>query len=271
MLLKKERINGVSVIQISYGKKMDSLFEVMKSEGFVSWLLISSLILFSILLVIFVSIRAFYHHQVDKSDGNYDIDEMARKMALKPYEVAQAVFEVLISNTCIVVMMWVYYWITEKLYFMSKFFNILLLILIVVAVIANNIIDNKMEQDMLTKSDKATIRLISSLSIANIFVYIKFKFETSQYDELIMCYIGLILGRFIYLDTTWEQVKISFQSFIKYIIPLVIAMAFTYIVSFYGFKYRVITSNNILVSLACIHFCMILCIHYAKRIVYGKI
>lgn len=48
--------------------------------------MISSLILFGILFVIFVAIRAFYHHQVDKSDGNYNIDEMASKTALKPYE-----------------------------------------------------------------------------------------------------------------------------------------------------------------------------------------
>lgn len=250
---------------------MDGFFEIMESEGFMSWLLVSFLVLFGILFVIFVVIRAFYQYKVNKLDGKYDIDEMAKKIAFKPYEVAQAVFEVLISNTCIIVMMCIYYWITEKLYFMSKFFNILLLILIVVAVIANNIIDNKLEQDMLTKSDKATIRLISSLSIAIIFAYIKFKFGTSQYDELIMCYVGLALGRFIYFDTTWEQLKISFQSFMKYMIPLVIAMTFTYIVSFYGFKYKVITPTNILVSLVCIHFCMIFCIHYAKRIVYGKI
>lgn len=250
---------------------MDSFFEIMESEGFLSWLLISSLVLFGILFVIFVVIRVFYRYQVNKSDGNYDIDEMAKKIALKPYEVSQAVFEVLVANTCIIVMMCIYYWITEKIHFMSKFFNILMLILIVVAVIANNLIDNKLEQDMLGKSDKATIRLISSLSITIIFAYIKFEFGTSQYDELIMCYVGLALGRFIYFDTTWEQLKTSFQSFFKYIIPLVIAMVFTYIVSFYGFKYEVITSTNILVSLVCIHFCMIFCIHFAKRIVYGKI
>ena len=50
---------------------MDSFFEIMELEGFVLWGLISSLILFGILFVIFVAIRAFYHHQVDKSDGNY--------------------------------------------------------------------------------------------------------------------------------------------------------------------------------------------------------
>lgn len=250
---------------------MDSFFGVIESEGFMPWLLVSSLTLLCIVLVIFVVIRAFYYYQVDKSDDNYDIDEMAKKIAFKPYEVAQAVFEVLISNTCTMVMMCIYHWIIEKLYFLSKFFNILLLIMIVVAVIVNNIIDNKMEQDMLTKSDKATIRLMSSLSIVIIFAYIKIKFVISQYDELIMCYIGLAMGRFIYFDTTWEQLKISFRSSIKYIISILIAMAFTYIVSFYGFKYEVITSSNLLVSLVCIHFCMIFCIHFAKRIIYEKI
>lgn len=161
---------------------MDAIFEVMESEGFITWLLISSVVLLGGLIILFVAIRAFCYYQIDELDGNYDIDKIAKKIALKPYEVAQAVFEVVIANTCIIVMMCIYYWITEKLDFLNEFFSIILLVLIVIAVIANNMIDNKLDQNMLEKSDKAMIRLISSLSIIIILGYIKIKFVTSQYD-----------------------------------------------------------------------------------------
>ena len=257
-----------------YEEIMDNFVDIFETDNFFPWIFTSSIILLVILGLMFLIIRIYYqnkaHSMIEANSKSLNIEEMASKIANKPYEISQVIFEIIISNTSITVIMYFYFHL-EKFTLISDYFNILMLVLIAIAVLVNNIIDNKFEQDILSKGDKATIRLISSISIMVVFLYVKMKFETNQYDQLIICYLGLALGRFIYFDTTLSQLIKSLGDLIKYIPPLTIALFFTYMVGLYGVKYQIIKQSNILLGLVCVHFCMLFCVHFAKRIVYGRI
>ncbi len=54
---------------------------------------------------------------------------------------------------------------------------------------------------------KASVRLISAFYIILILLYIKFIYHDSNYDSLIMYFITLAVGRFLYFDSTLEDIK----------------------------------------------------------------
>lgn len=245
------------------------LFLMVQSEGFFSWIILTTIILCAIMFLLFVGVRIFYKQKIEQFVDENNTDEITSKYTLGPYEMIQAFFEVLISNACIILTIYIYYLVTSVLAFLEPYSNYLLLLLIVISVIINNKIDEKIGQDMLTAEDKANIRLMSSLSIVLIFACIKIIFDSSDFDELILCYIGLVLGRFVYFDSTWAQFKASIFSLVRHIVPFVVAMFFTYIVSFFGFSYGIITPTNILASLVWIHICIVFSVHVAQRVVWG--
>ena len=70
--------------------------------------------------------------------------------------------------------------------------------LIVLAIVLNNFLDYILKQDMLKIENQANIRLISSCSVIMLFLFLKIYFKTMEYDEFLLCYIVLVLGRFIF-------------------------------------------------------------------------
>ena len=57
---------------------------------------------------------------------------------------------------------------------------------------------------------KASVRLISAFYIILILLYIKFIYHDSNYDSLIMYFITLAVGRFLYFDSTLEDIHCGF-------------------------------------------------------------
>ena len=48
-----------------------------------------------------------------------------------------------------------------------------------------------------------------------------------EYDEFLLCYIVLVLGRFIFFDSTINEFKKSLGDLNEYVIPLIIAFILT--------------------------------------------
>ena len=55
-----------------------------------------------------------------------------------------------------------------------------------------------------------------------------------EYDEFLLCYIVLVLGRFIFFDSTINEFKKSLGDLNEYVIPLIIAFILTGIISWIG-------------------------------------
>lgn len=249
---------------------VNEIMQLMENEAFFSWAVISIFVLLSIVAVIFIVTRIvlYERRKVDENNTMEEKDAIAKEYVNRPYEISQMVFEIIICNTCIIVIMYVYYRLAKNLLFLEKYLGIIMLVLIIIAILLNDFLDEKLKQDMIKEEDKGNIRLISSCSIIMLFSFLKIYFKTAEYDEFLLCYIGLVLGRFIYFDSTLKGFIRCVKNLKSYFIPLIIAFLLTGIISGIGLHLEVITTNNIFISLMISHFAILFFIHLTKKMIY---
>ena len=252
---------------------VNEIMQLMENEAFFSWAVISIFILLSIIVVIFIVTRIILYERrkVDENTTMEEMDAIVKEYVNRPYEISQMVFEIIICNTCIIVIMYVYYWLEKNLLFLEKYLGIIMLVLIIIAILLNDFLDEKLKQDMIMEEDKGNIRLISSCSIIMLFSFLKIYFKTAEYDEFLLCYIGLVLGRFIYFDSTLKEFIRCVKNLKSYFIPLFIAFLLTGIISGIGLHLEVITTNNLFISLMISHFAILFFIHLTKKMIYDFI
>ena len=252
---------------------MNEIMQLMENEAFFSWAVISIFVLLSIVVVIFIVTRIILYERrkVDENTTMEEMDAIVKEYVNRPYEISQMVFEIIICNTCIIVIMYVYYWLAKNLLFLEKYLGIIMLVLIIIAILLNDFLDEKLKQDMIKEEDKGNIRLISSCSIIMLFSFLKIYFKTAEYDEFLLCYIGLVLGRFIYFDSTLKEFIRCVKNLKSYFIPLIIAFLLTGIISGIGLHLEVITTNNLFISLMISHFTILFFIHLIKKMIYDFI
>ena len=249
---------------------VNEIMQLMENEAFFSWAVISIFVLLSIVAVIFIVTRIILYERrkVDENTTMEERDAIVKEYVNRPYEISQMVFEIIICNTCIIVIMYVYYRLAKNLLFLEKYLGIIMLVLIIIAILLNDFLDEKLKQDMIKEEDKGNIRLISSCSIIMLFSFLKIYFKTAEYDEFLLCYIGLVLGRFIYFDSTLKGFIRCVKNLKSYFIPLIIAFLLTGIISGIGLHLEVITTNNIFISLMISHFAILFFIHLTKKMIY---
>ena len=249
---------------------VNEIMQLMENEAFFSWAVISIFVLLSIVAVIFIVTRIILYERrkVDENTTMEEMDAIAKEYVNRPYEISQMVFEIIICNTCIIVIMYVYYRLAKNLLFLEKYLGIIMLVLIIIAILLNDFLDEKLKQDMIKEEDKGNIRLISSCSIIMLFSFLKIYFKTAEYDEFLLCYIGLVLGRFIYFDSTLKGFIRCVKNLKSYFIPLIIAFLLTGIILGIGLHLEVITTNNIFISLMISHFAILFFIHLTKKMIY---
>lgn len=252
---------------------VNEIMQLMENEAFSSWAVISIFVLLSIVAVIFIVTRIILYERrkVDENTTMEEMDAIAKEYVNRPYEISQMVFEIIICNTCIIVIMYVYYWLAKNLLFLEKYLEIIMLVLIIIAILLNDFLDEKLKQDIIKEEDKGNIRLISSCSIIMFFLFLKIYFKTAEYDEFLLCYIGLVLGRFIYFDSTLKEFIRCVKNLKSYFIPLIIAFLLTGIISGIGLYLEAITTNNLFISLMIIHFEILFFIHLTKKMIYDFI
>ena len=252
---------------------VNEIMQLMENEAFFSWAVISIFILLSIIVVIFIVTRIILYERrkVDENTTMEEMDAIVKEYVNRPYEISQMVFEIIICNTCIIVIIYVYYWLAKNLLFLEKYLGIIMLVLIIIAILLNDFLDEKLKQDMIKEEDKGNIRLISSCSIIMLFSFLKIYFKTAEYDEFLLCYIGLVLGRFIYFDSTLKEFIRCVKNLKSYFIPLIIAFLLTGIISGIGLHLEVITTNNLFISLMISHFAILFFIHLTKKMIYDFI
>ena len=252
---------------------VNEIIQLMEKEAFFSWAVISILVLLFIVAVIFIVTRIILYERrkVDENTTMEERDAIVKEYVNRPYEISQMVFEIIICNTCIIVIMYVYYWLAKNLLFLEKYLGIIMLVLIIIAILLNDFLDEKLKQDMIKEEDKGNIRLISSCSIIMLFSFLKIYFKTAEYDEFLLCYIGLVLGRFIYFDSTLKEFIRCVKNLKSYFIPLIIAFLLTGIISEIGLHLEVITTNNLFISLMISHFAILFFIHLTKKMIYDFI
>ena len=176
--------------------------------------------------------------------------------------LADRYYELLFSGTSILLFVSVYFQIEFFLpqqyrEFWNKWSSLFLLGFIVLSVLFNTFLDHVIVPLRIQEDERASIRLIGMIYMIVIFAYIKFIYEDNNYDAIIMYYIGLVIGRFVYFDATWNGFKETIASAVKDLPLLALALGSIGIMALYGFKTGyLLKSHGVVVSLLISHLVM---------------
>ncbi len=250
------------------------IFQSFTSEEVGVWGFVSTLIALGLFAVMFICIRAYLSEKAKKKEFS-TIDEMkeyVRACALVPYKITQKVVEVVIANTCIIGVMYVYMGLVklcqnELFVELADWLGIMLLALIVIGIFVNNQIDRKFEQDLIDLEEKSILRLLSSVSILVPFFIAGIVYGTKEYNQILLTYLGLVLGRFIYFDTSKEQLKVDGKKYIKHVIYPIIVIALTSLYYWYGVELGALNKKSFMESVLMCHVSLLIVINVAKKII----
>jgi len=257
-----------------------SIFDSIASkENFGTWIVVSALSAMFFCVVSVIAIRIYYLKSSKKLE-KLSVDEAANTLAFQPEMVIQRTLEVIIADTCILGACFIYNLYTQIFSCLSDYNGIVLLVLIIIAIICNNLVDNKLGQDLVNKKvgkslgkhdvDEeivANLRLLSSIVVLFMLIGFSVFSKTSEFSQLIICVVGLVLGRFIYFDTTLQGLWKNIKEIAQNLIYAVIAVLLTMIILGTGIYYNVIDTENFLMSIFGGHIFMLIVINVAKGIV----
>lgn len=227
-----------------------------KNAGF--FLVASFIGLFIVMALIMISAKIADRGK-KKNDDFEDMDEEGRGSAA--VQLIESFYELVFSGTSILFFIAAYYLIDRFLVvgrdIWEKYDDILLMVFIIFSVVLNSMLDGLVRLKDLKDSQKVSIRLVSTIYIMLIFAYIKFIYQDDNYDNLIVYFLGLVIGRFIYFDFTWSDFAKTIGGIVRNLPLLMLILVYTAFMCWYGFRSGfLLTSNGVVVSIFIAHLFM---------------
>lgn len=141
----------------------------------------------------------------------------------------------------------------------QKYQDIILLLFLCFSVILNGWLDIVfVPLEEIDSNQKASIRLVSSFYIILILLYIKFIYSDDNYDSLMMYFITLAVGRFIYFDFTMDDFLSTIHGFWEELPLLILMTSYSGFICWFGFHIGfLLTSNGVIVSTLLAHLFMV--------------
>ena len=166
----------------------------------------------------------------------------------------ESFYELVFSGTSILLFLSLYYIIDERLpqisMYWEKYQDVVLLVFIVLSVFLTSWLDVVLVKlTHLDPEQKASVRLISVFYIVLILLYIRFIYEDTNYDGLILYFLTLTVGRFLYFDFTVKSFLETMRGVLENLPLLVIMSAYSGFVCWYGFHVGfLLKSNGVILS-----------------------
>lgn len=182
--------------------------------------------------------------------------------------LTQSFYEMMFTDTCILGFIGVYVildWfvtIPSVRNFWDSYSDFILLGLIILSCVVNSFLDHVfVNLRDIRRSEKASIRLIGMLYMGIIFLYIKFIYQDNNYDKIMVYYLSLMVGRFVYFDASFHDFRESVKKAFRNFPIMLLALADTAVMAAYGFQEGYLLKiNGVVVSLMIAHLYMIVCI-----------
>ncbi len=189
-----------------------------------------------------------------------------KKMKRKPYQFIESFYEMVFSSTAVLLFLSLYYMIDARMPEVAgiwhEYQSIILLIFILMSVTITAWLDLVVVRlKHIDSAQKANVRLTSTIYVVLILLYIRFIYQDTNYNELILYFVTLAVGRFLYFDFTIEDFR-SLRDGVTTNLPLLVLMGlYSGIVLWYGFKVQfLLKSNGVIVSTLIAHVFMVVCI-----------
>ena len=125
-------------------------------------------------------------------------------------------------------------------------------------------------------TEAAAIRLISMAYMGALFIYIKFLYHDNNYDAIIIYFIGMLIGRFVYFDASFRDFFQAVKNAAHNFPLLILALFLTALISYLGFgSGYLLRKKGVVVSLLIAHLFLDVCIfliHYTglEKLIVGR-
>lgn len=187
---------------------------------------------------------------------------ITKEHRFKELSIIESFYEMVFSSTSVLFFLCLYYIIDEKIpaaaVYWQKYQDFLLLAFLVLSVFLTSWLDIVfVELDHIEPAQKASVRLVSSFYIILILLYIKFIYNDDNYDSLILYFVTLAIGRFIYFDFTMDDFLHTVRGVAQNLPLLLLMGGYSGFVCWFGFKTGfLLTSNGVLLSTLLAHIFM---------------
>ena len=193
-------------------------------------------------------------------------------------------YEMIISSTSMLFFIGVFFLIEHRYFDVSdefyeiwnKYDDFLLLAALFIAIFLINFVDTLIiPLRLLYREEKATLRMMAMIYMLFIFAYIKFIYKNDNYDSIIVYFMIMVIGRFIYFDASFTDFLKSMKNLFLETPMLLLALATTAIMAWYGFGTEyLLKSNGVVLSVWIAHLFLVVeiaIIHlFLRRIIHRE-
>ena len=175
----------------------------------------------------------------------------------------ESFFEMAFASTSVLLLLALYYIINDRISgpvasLWRSYKDWMLIGFLLLSMIVNRIFDRVLVHlRNLDSKQRGSMRLISSLYVVLILMYIRFIYDDLNYENLIIYFVTLIIGRFVYFDVTWEGFRGDIFGIARNFPFLVLMVAYSGFVIWYGFHSGfLLKANGVIVSTLIAHLFM---------------
>ena len=205
-----------------------------------------------------------------ESSGGYTPRQL-RHIRKKQYDLVERFFELCFSATSVLFFLTLYYLIDAHMpaayAYWVHYQDIFLLFFILLSVFLTAWLDMTfVHLKYLDTEEKADVRLTSSFYIILILLYIRFIYQDTNYNQLILYFLTLAAGRFFYFDFTVKEFTRMLKGIWRNLPILGLLAAYSAFVCWFGFHSGfLLTSNGVILSTFIAHLFMDLAIFLIAR------
>ena len=216
-----------------------------------------------VLAIVLGIARMQMHYHLQTEDLSPCRERQIRSFHLaREYNTIESFFEMVFSSTSILLFLSLYYVIDARIpeaaFYWQKYQDFFLLLFLLCSVVLNGYLDRAfVPLRRISPGQKASVRLVSSFYIVLILLYIKFIYLDNNYDALIMYFVTLAVGRFIYFDFTWKDFLGTLRGVLQNLPLLILMGGYSAFVCWFGFHTGfLLTSNGVILSTLLAHLFM---------------
>ena len=191
----------------------------------------------------------------------------------RPYEFIESFYEMAFASTSILLLLSLYYIIGDRinLHTVSKVWkqykDWVLIGFLLVSMLVDRIFDRVLVPlRYISAQKRGSVRLMASIYVMLILMYIRFIYEDYNYENLILYFVMLVIGRLVYFDVTWDGFRNDCLGLFRNLPVLLLMSAYSATVVWYGFTFGfLMKANGVIVSTLIAHLFMDICIFLFDR------
>lgn len=168
-------------------------------------------------------------------------------------------YELMISSTSMLLFIGLFFLIEYRYFsFDSHFYEIwnqyndfLLLLALIIAVLLINVVDWLIVPLRRIGMDKkSTLRMMAMIFMLLIFAYIKVIYEDDNYDSIIIYFLIMVIGRFVYFDASFKEFLHHMKAIFMELPTLFLSLLTTGALAYFGFgSGYLLKKNGVVLSL----------------------